>query len=142
MYAALRKLVVQLVNEEVTNRIIVFSDGGPKHFKTRRGLFYMWLISQEVNRPIDWHFFASNHGKCRCDGHFGVCKCWHRRLVKDGLRLDGVDEYVAAQNTYVQNTTAYPMKAVETPTQDVDKFRTIKVRAMHKYQFRYFALSN
>lgn len=137
MFTALKKLVMSLKEgPDPPARIVVFSDGGPKHFKNRRGLFFMWLIAQESGIPIEWHFFASNHGKCRCDGHFGCCKTWHRRLVHRGVRFDVVADYVHAQNEYVPNTVAYAMHSddIITPDQDVHNFK-VRLRSMHRWFF-------
>ena len=136
VYTAITQLLGKLKDSRsLPKRLTIWSDGGPKHFKLRRGLFYMWLVCQAVGIPIEWHFFASCHGKCRCDGHFGSCKSCHRRLVLAGTDLTGVSEYVRAQNDHVPDTEAWPLEEVISPGSDVNNFKAIKIRSMHRFCF-------
>ena len=52
------------------NKIIIWSDGGPKHFKQRFNLRYMHAKSvewAEQGRTVEYHFFGSSHGSNACD---------------------------------------------------------------------------
>ena len=117
----------------------IFSDGGPKHFKLRRTIFYIWELCQELNIPIRYHFFCSCHGKCECDGHYGVSKACHLALVKQGVKFRcarfGCVDYVDAQNDNVPDTTASLLLTVETPPRDVDAFKSIALRSGHRFDF-------
>jgi hypothetical protein len=58
------------------DRIDIWSDGGPHHFKTRYCQF-MWHVLSMLrfsNRPIHHHFFASYHGHSMADGHAATVK--------------------------------------------------------------------
>jgi len=54
-------------------KVILWSDGGRKHFKQRYSLAEASLVL--VKHPwlehFSWHFWASNHGKSLCDSHAG-----------------------------------------------------------------------
>ena len=135
VYTAIMELLNGELKDKWPKKLTIWSDGGPKHFKQRRALFYMWLVSQDTGIPIEWHFFCSCHGKCRCDGHFGCSKCCHGWLVLDGTELLGVDDYVAAQNLHVPDTVAWRLSHVDTPTKDVEKFVKIKIKSCHRFCF-------
>jgi hypothetical protein len=91
-----------LINDENINlnsfsKIKVWSDGGPKHFKTRRTMNY---FSKILNQKIIYNFFCSCHGKGNfiililigpCDGHIGVCK---RKIKNKSKSVDikGIEE--------------------------------------------------
>lgn len=51
-------------------KVIVWSDGGRKHFKQRFNLRWMHLKCKEwaaAGRTLEYHFFGSNHGANACD---------------------------------------------------------------------------
>eukprot|EP00732_Lithocolla_globosa_P002254 Lithocolla_globosa_v1_NODE_1429_length_2580_cov_31.909307.p1 type:complete len:642 gc:universal NODE_1429_length_2580_cov_31.909307:1952-27(-) len=54
--------------------IRVWSDGGPKHFKIRRTIFFFSVLQEKYGKKFIWNFFQSCHGKGPCDGHTGVIK--------------------------------------------------------------------
>lgn len=49
-------------------RIVIYSDGGPKHFKVSAVLFGMSILSQIMKFQLRWSFFAPNHGSHIYDG--------------------------------------------------------------------------
>ena len=65
----LRSAWLHLLNENTFfdqfQKIIVFSDGGPKHFKTRRSLCLFSLLDAKYPQDISWNFFQSCHGKVK-----------------------------------------------------------------------------
>ena len=58
------------------DRIDVWTDGGPHHFKTRycQFMWYCLSILRFDKKPITHHFFASYHGHSLADGHAAVVK--------------------------------------------------------------------
>ena len=49
-------------------RVIIFSDGGPKHFKVSSLLYYFYSLQKLYPRfHFSYHFFASYHGHSVCD---------------------------------------------------------------------------
>jgi hypothetical protein len=96
----------------------------------------MWELARDLNVHISWHFFASNHGKCRCDGHFGCSKCWHKALVKQGIHFDTCQDYAEAQNKYVPDTDAWVVDRVDPPLYDIPPLTKIKVRSAHRFDFQ------
>jgi len=67
-----------------------WSDGGPKHFKTKRAiLFAIVELPLRRNWAIwpKWNFFVAHHGKSMCDAHASHCKSLFRRLSIAGRSL-------------------------------------------------------
>ncbi|KAL0492077.1 hypothetical protein AKO1_001144, partial [Acrasis kona] len=50
---------------------IIWTDGGPKHFKNRYTFRYMVDFFRARNLYGEWHFFESFHGYSLCDSHAG-----------------------------------------------------------------------
>jgi len=75
-YAYFRSAWLQLLNNETIfdqfHSIHLFTDGGPKHFKIRKSLYFMTLLNAYYPQRFTWSFFQSCHGKGPCDGHGDV----------------------------------------------------------------------
>lgn len=76
----------------------VWSDGGPKHFKTKRAigfllvelpLLFKWTVMPE------WHFFISLHGKSLCDAHASNVKRIFKFAAKCGAKLHTAKDLAA-----------------------------------------------
>jgi hypothetical protein len=48
-------------------KLIIWSDGGPKHFKLTANLYFFSICSQQLKFEIEYHFFPSYHGHSSCD---------------------------------------------------------------------------
>jgi hypothetical protein len=49
--------------------ILIWSDGGPKHFKiTACMIFFAAIQTSLVGKKVEYHFFPSYHGHSVCDG--------------------------------------------------------------------------
>lgn len=99
----LTDLVGKFNNENIVIRQI-FSDGGPKHFRTRRSLGFVLVelaLIANYSLPVTWHFFCANHGKSECDSRAAVVKTFLNRLAIRGYSSFGLDE-VVVNNNYIQ----------------------------------------
>lgn len=89
--------------------VIVWSDGGPKHFKLTEGLFYFSCISTPTFRINSYNFFGAYHGQSGCDA---AAFCGKRRInvkVRDeGWVMDTAAKLCEAINT-LKNTQATPV---------------------------------
>jgi hypothetical protein len=67
-----------------TTKVIMFSDGGPHHFKIWKtiNLFHWLVVMYNIN--IEYHFFESYHGSSLCDAHAGHVKSAIRKLIQPG----------------------------------------------------------
>jgi len=76
------------IKERINERfdiLVVWSDGGPHHFKTR-WCQLMWHCLSQLRfdeKPIEHHFFASMHGHSLADAHAAVIK----RALKQEYKL-------------------------------------------------------
>ena len=50
------------------DKVLIFSDGGPKHFKMTGTMNFFAFIKMKSNIALSYHFFESNHGHSVCDG--------------------------------------------------------------------------
>ena len=73
---------IEDINLNSFKKVIIWSDGGPKHFKCAKNLYF---FSTLFNSKVVYNFFASCHGKGPCDSHLGVIK---RRLKEFLLEKD------------------------------------------------------
>lgn len=50
------------------NKIQIYSDGGPKHYKTTSTMQFFGFLKNTLNVDLRYNFFESNHGHSICDG--------------------------------------------------------------------------
>ena len=67
------------------NKIHMWSDGGPKHFKLSASMFYFSLFSQHINTT--YHFFESYHGQSACDAAASHAKRRINVLARDDRKI-------------------------------------------------------
>ena len=78
----------------------LWSDGGPRHFKTHRSLF-LWLVELPLRFRemfVDkhrWIFDPSYHGKSACDALAGLLKILLRRAALRYRATYGTEEFLA-----------------------------------------------
>jgi hypothetical protein len=72
--------------------ILLWSDGGPHHFKIYRTLYLMWQLQHEYGITIQYNFFASSLGKSLCDAHIGVSKQRDRSVAKSDHDIDTIEQ--------------------------------------------------
>lgn len=56
------------------NKLIFFSDGAPAQYKNKKNFVNLCYMKSEFKVDIEWHFFATSHGKGPCDGIGGTVK--------------------------------------------------------------------
>ena len=86
-----------------------WSDGGPKHFKIRRSIFFVCVELMRRNawlKRLTWAFYAAHHGKSVNDAHAAVVKRTLRRLARSGFRTEGPQQ-LADVAANLKNTDAF-----------------------------------
>ena len=75
----------------LTNRVKIWSDGGPHHFKTNSHLDYLRDLAVETGMQFIHNYFPSYHGHSLADGHAGVLKRSHKKanVLAEGEQLKG-----------------------------------------------------
>lgn len=86
--AALFKVAFKSVIEEVRsafrfNELLIWSDGGRKHFKQRYAMQYVMEMQRKWAVRIVWNFFASHHGHGVCDADASHVKVAVRSAQRD-----------------------------------------------------------
>lgn len=87
--------------------VSMWSDGGPKHFKTCRSLLFVCNEIKAIAHlgRLEWNFFASNHGKGMCDSQTANAKRRLKKLARAGTDTVGVSA-IAEVVGHLRNTTA------------------------------------
>jgi len=53
--------------------VVIWSDGGPSHFKTHNTQYQMSIIQEQFpQQALSWNMFWAYRGHNMCDGHAGV----------------------------------------------------------------------
>ena len=95
-------------------KLFIFSDGASKHFKNKKTLAVVGNLAKALGIVIVYYFWCSYHGKGRCDGHFAVGKCMHRRLVLQGELLIEARNFVEMNKRHLLNTEATLVDGLQT----------------------------
>ncbi|XP_043278835.1 uncharacterized protein [Venturia canescens] len=66
------EFIKELSNDAV--KIIYFSDGAPQQFKNFKNFVNINYHKEDFGLEVEWHFFATAHGKGPCDGVGGTVK--------------------------------------------------------------------
>ena len=89
--------------------IEIWSDGGPKHFKIRRSIFFVCVELKQRHpwlKRVTWAFYASHHGKSVNDAHAAVIKRTLWRLAREGCRTEGPRQ-LADVAAHLKNTDSF-----------------------------------
>lgn len=55
-------------------KIFMWTDGAGQQYKNKFNFANITFIKEDFDMDIEWHFHASSHGKCACDGVGGTIK--------------------------------------------------------------------
>lgn len=96
-YAYQRKFIQHLKEELekqgiTLTKIHYFSDGARSQYKNRFNLKNMLYHAQDFGVQIEWHFFASCHGKGACDGVGGLMKRCAAKASLQGCLIQNAEE--------------------------------------------------
>ena len=144
-------LFLHLQLNTLFDRISIWSDGGPHHFKTRYCQF-MWHALSRLrfdDKPITHNFFVSYHGHSLADGHAAVVKrCLHTRYLLTELERatrqpnatwgpSNVDEVADLVRANCENTEVVVFKDIDRDNENkphVGKVPEIKTLHSLTYQ--------
>lgn len=59
---------------EQVRKIFFFSDGAASQYKNKKNFCNLACFKNDFNIEVEWHFFATSHGKGACDGIGGTVK--------------------------------------------------------------------
>lgn len=70
-------------NFALIKKIFFFSDGAASQYKNKKNFFELCQHVRNDGFNVEWHFFATSHGKGPCDGIGGIFK---RKATKASLQ--------------------------------------------------------
>lgn len=79
------------------NKIIFFSDGAASQYKNRKKFYNLCVIEKEQKFKVEWHFFATYHGKGPCDAIGGTIK---RMATKTSLQRPYTDQILTTKDLF------------------------------------------
>ncbi len=112
--------------------IMIFSDGGPKHFKITSCMSFFAAMQKHLGIKISYNFFGSNHGHSVCDVAAAHAKNKMNVTQRDrGLPLNSPKEIARTIST-IKNSDAVVAISDSHP----GKIATFnKIRTCHKFEF-------
>ena len=106
--AAVNSYLQELFNEIKVlipnlEKVIAWSDGGPNHYKNRFNFANISTFLSDFRFVIEWHFFATCHGKNAGDGIGGTTKRLIRRAALQGVTINSPRLLFEWANISIQN---------------------------------------
>jgi hypothetical protein len=74
--------------------LIVWSDGGPHHFKIWKTVNMFHYLSKLYSITFEYHFFESYHGHSMCDAHSAHVRRTIKFLIRDGTQITTIDVFM------------------------------------------------
>lgn len=71
-------------------KIYYSSDGAKQHFKNRTQINFLMHHKLDFNIDAEWHYNATAHGKCACDGLGACLKCAATRFSLQASPNDAI----------------------------------------------------
>lgn len=79
------------------DKVMFFSDGAASQYKNKKNFYNLSTIEREQKCKVEWHFFATYHGKGPCDALGGTLK---RMATKVSLQRPYTDQILNVQNLF------------------------------------------
>lgn len=78
-------------------KLYFFSDGAASQYKNKKNFYGLCEMKIKYNIEVEWHFFATYHGKSSCDAIGGTFK---RMATIESLRRVHTDHILSAEALY------------------------------------------
>lgn len=101
-------LTRKMAEDNITlNKLFYFSDGASAQYKNKKNILNICLHEKDFKIKIEWHFFASCHGKGPCDGVGGCLKRYAARASLQGTIIRNAHEFCEWAKHLPNITTEY-----------------------------------
>ena len=134
---AIEKYFLEFFPQNSVQKIYFWSDGGPKHFKQKKSIYFMSTLPAKITKQIHWNFFCSDHAHNICDGHAAVLKKFIGKWKRDTFKkIPTEQEFMNMLQTYItpdQNIVPILLEEIPDPTLDVTSVE--KIRQKHQFIF-------
>jgi len=128
-FAFVRDVWLLLFSSEVfkgIERILVWSDNGPQHFKVKKTLAFFSLLQAKHGVKIQVNFFGENHGHNICDSDAGVQKKKVKRIIRDAHQIADAIELADTMNKELNNHFCKVIQVGEDQTKKMKDFCGMK----------------
>jgi hypothetical protein len=78
-------------------KVIYFTDGASSQYKNKKNFLNICYHEQDFGLQVEWHFFATAHGKNACDGIGGTTK---REVTKTSLQSTCKNQILTAKDMF------------------------------------------
>lgn len=79
------------------DKIFFYSDGAGSQYKNKKNFYQLCQYKKNENFDVEWHFFATSHGKGPCDGIGGAFK---RNATRASLQRPYTNQITTAKDLY------------------------------------------
>ena len=111
------KLLSIVTNDSEVDSVHIFSDGPTSQFKNQYVFIWLAVSSRVFGVKIQWHFFATSHGKGPVDGIGGTVK----RVVENRVRIRSAIVQNAHSFVRVANEHTEKIQVIEMTQADIDQ---------------------
>jgi hypothetical protein len=116
VFAFMVKMIefIKLKNPKI-KKLIIFTDGCGGQFKNRYNFMNLLHAQSDFGVEIEWHFFATSHGKSVCDGIGGVIKRGvHRKAIASDEHVYSAKEFVSSALGFIKK-----LEVIEVTEQEI-----------------------
>ena len=129
---AVWKLMVQDDFFRDFTKLLVFSDGGPKHFKISSNMSFFAAVQEKLGKPVEHYFFESNHGHSVCDAVASQAK----KKLSESQRNEGIGIHTPLDITSVINELTSHVALIAPIDINVTAIQTFHgIRSLYKWTF-------
>ena len=118
---------------EGIKKVLLWSDGGPKHFKMTSCMHFFSSFQSKTSIQIIYNFFESYHGHFVCDGVASHTKKMLNVFQRDNLKPVNNSHQIVQLVSNMKNSSSslYHGESLPTP-----KFKTFRgIRSYYKFSF-------
>lgn len=126
--------------------LIIFSDGGGKHFKCTQFLSFLWKVNSFYSFSLEYNFFVSYHGCNGCDGAAAQASQKVKRYIQETQCYPRTSSELKSILDELNNHDYELLQAVDRidgkVAKNLIKVPTLKgIRSFHNYTFEIQAFS-
>ncbi|KAK3920754.1 Glutamate dehydrogenase [Frankliniella fusca] len=131
----IRKSSFIVISDQLQHNTIAFSFFSAAQYKNRYSVANTFFHEQDFGVPAEWHFFATSHGKCACDGLGGSVKrtAWLHSLrntdpLKNILNAEALFKWSSENSTTMNFSYASSQEVLEhVKNEETEEFEIINL---------------
>lgn len=121
----------KLITKNNYKKMIIWSDGCRKHFKSSIMMVFFWNFQSSLNCAVEWNFFCSNHGHNSCD----LAASQIKRKLKSEICIKRKELNLEAIVSSTNEIDHHKAKSIESK---INKFKTptmVGISNYHQFVF-------